>query len=131
MQAFNDVGCLACHFGTNFAGPAPGPALGLGDGFYELFPNHLGTKYEMRYRLADDRGRFEYTGEPNEKYMWRVPPLRNIAQTAPYFHNGSVNTLPEAVRVMAKTQLKKELSEETVRDIVAFLNSLTGSTPPL
>lgn len=126
MQAFNDVGCLACHFGTNFAGPAPGPALGLGDGFYELFPNHLGSKYETRYRLADDLGRFEYTGDPGEKYMWRVPPLRNIAQTAPYFHNGSVNTLPEAVRVMAKTQLKKDLSEETVRDIVAFLNSLTG-----
>lgn len=126
MQAFNDVGCLACHFGTNFAGPAPGPALGLGDGFYELFPNHLGTRYETRYRLADDLGRFEYTGDPGEKYMWRVPPLRNIALTAPYFHNGRVNNLPEAVRVMAKTQLQKELSEETVRDIVAFLSSLTG-----
>lgn len=126
MQAFNEVGCLACHFGTNFAGPAPGPAMGLGDGFYELFPNHLGSRYETQYGLADDLGRFEYTGDPGEKYMWRVPPLRNIALTAPYFHNGSVDTLPEAVRVMAKTQLKKVLDEGTVEDIVAFLNSLTG-----
>jgi cytochrome c peroxidase len=126
MHAFNEVGCLACHFGTNFAGPAPGPAMGLGDAFYELFPNHLGTKYQARYHLADDRGRFEYTGDVTEKYMWRVPPLRNIARTAPYFHNGSVKTLPEAVRVMAKTELKKELPDATVQDIVAFLDSLTG-----
>jgi len=123
---FNDSGCVSCHFGVNFAGPAPGPAMGPGDGFYELFPNHLGSDYEARYRLADDLGRFEATGNLWEKYMWRVPILRNIAVTAPYFHNGRVKTLDEAVRVMAKTQLKLEFSEAEVQDIVAFLQSLTG-----
>lgn len=126
IQAFNDAGCLACHFGANFAGPAPGPALKMGDGFYELFPNNLGSHYERQYHLADDLGRFAYTGDPEERYMWRVPPLRNIALTAPYFHNGAVSTLEEAIRVMGKTQFNKQLSAETVNDIAAFLRSLTG-----
>ena len=130
MQAFNESGCLACHFGANFAGPAPGPALKMGDGFYELFPNNLGSRYDNQYRLTDDPGRFAYTGDPGERYMWRVPPLRNIALTAPYFHNGSVKTLEEAVRVMGKTQFNKDLSEKTVEDITAFLKSLTGELPP-
>ncbi len=126
MVLFNDSGCVSCHFGVNFAGPAPGPAMGPGDGFYELFPNHLGSRYDQQYRLADDLGRFEATGNLWEKYMWRVPILRNIALTAPYFHNGRVKTLDEAVRVMAKTQLRKEFSDAEVREIVAFLNSLSG-----
>jgi cytochrome c peroxidase len=129
IQAFNDVGCLSCHFGTNFAGPAPGPALKMGDGFYELFPNNLGSHYETQYRLAADMGRFAYTGDPDERYMWRVPPLRNIALTAPYFHNGSVETIEEAIRVMADTQLGKQLSEQTVNDIADFLYSLSGKLP--
>ena len=126
MRLFNDSGCVSCHFGINFAGPAPGPAMGPGDGFYELFPNHLGSQYDSQYRLADDLGRFEATGNLWEKYLWRMPILRNIAETAPYFHNGRVKTLDEAVRVMAKTQLKLEFSEAEVQDIVAFLQSLTG-----
>lgn len=126
IQAFNDSGCLACHFGANFAGPAPGPALKMGDGFYELFPNNLGSQYDQQYHLTDDLGRFFYTGDPEERYMWRVPPLRNIALTAPYFHNGTVETLEEAIRVMGKTQFDKELSNEAVKNIAAFLQSLTG-----
>lgn len=126
IQAFNESGCLACHFGANFAGPAPGPALKMGDGFYELFPNNLGSRFDKKYALTKDLGRFAYTGDPGERYMWRVPPLRNIALTAPYFHNGAVTTLEEAVRVMGKTQFNKDLSDETVKDITAFLKSLTG-----
>jgi cytochrome c peroxidase len=61
--------------------------------------------------------------------MWKVPTLRNIALTAPYFHNGTVGTLDEAVRVMAKVQLNKDLSDEQVTDIVAFLSALTGEFP--
>lgn len=126
IQAFNDAGCLACHFGANFAGPAPGPALKMGDGFYELFPNNLGSRYDQQYHFVDDLGRFAYTGDPEERYMWRVPPLRNIALTAPYFHNGAVDTLEEAIRVMGKTQFDKQLSDGAVNDIAAFLRSLTG-----
>ena len=123
------MGCLACHFGVNFAGPAPGPAMGLGDGFYELFPNHVGTRYDKQYGVAKDLGRYYVTKEGIHRHMFRVPPLRNIADTAPYFHNGSVDNLAEAVRVMGLTQLKKELSDAEVADIVAFLRTLTGQYP--
>jgi cytochrome c peroxidase len=63
--------------------------------------------------------------------MWRVPTWRNVALTAPYFHNGSVATLDEAVRLMAKTQLNKNLNDKDVTDIVSFLNSLTGEFPKI
>jgi cytochrome c peroxidase len=129
MQLFNDAGCLACHFGVNFAGPAPGPALGMGDGFYELFPNNLGSSYDKSHRLTDDMGRYEYTKNPGDKYLWRVPPLRNIALTAPYFHNGSAKNLHEAVTIMAATQTSSKLSKDDIGAIVEFLKTLTGETP--
>jgi len=129
MTLFNETGCLACHFGVNFAGPAPGPALGLGDGFYELFPNYLGSAYDTSHQLVNDLGRFEFSKDNDERYMWRVPPLRNIALNAPYFHNGSAKTLKEAIIIMAKTQTNKTLSEQEISDIEAFLNSLTGELP--
>jgi len=131
IRIFNNTGCLACHFGVNFAGPAPGPAMGPGDGFYELFPNNRGTQYDTSHHLTEDLGRFEFSNDPGEKYMWRVPPLRNIALTAPYFHNGSAKTLREAVKIMAKTQTNKVLSEKQLDAVVAFLNSLTGKTPSI
>jgi cytochrome c peroxidase len=60
---------------------------------------------------------------------FKVPTLRNVAMTPPYFHDGSVGTLPEAVTIMAKVQLGKTLSDQDVSDIVAFLGSLTGKLP--
>jgi cytochrome c peroxidase len=77
----------------------------------------------------DDTGRHDATKNDADKHMWRVPTLRNIALTAPYFHNGAVATLDEAVRVMAKTQLNKDLSDAEVADITAFLEALTGEFP--
>lgn len=129
IDTFNNAGCLACHFGVNFAGPAPGPALGMGDGFYELFPNYRGSRYEDSHHLLEDRGRFEFSQQAAEKYLWRVPPLRNIALTAPYFHNGSAKTLREAVTIMGKTQFDKELTETQIDEITAFLSSLSGELP--
>lgn len=131
LHLFTEIGCLSCHFGVNFAGPAPGPALNMGDGFYELFPNHLGTRYDDKYDLVADLGRYALTLDAGHKRMWRVPQLRNIALTAPYFHNGQVNSLEEAVRIMALTQLKADLNDEEVTEIVAFLESLTGQIPAL
>lgn len=131
LARFDNIGCLSCHFGVNLAGPAPGPAIGMGEGFYELFPNHLGSIYDEKYDLARDIGRYAVTRDARHRYMWRVPPLRNIALTAPYFHNGSVADLGEAVRVMAKTQLKRDLNDQDTADIVAFLTTLTGRFPEL
>ncbi len=129
MELFRNIGCLSCHFGVNFAGPAPGPALQLGDGFYELFPNHPGSEYDQSMSLLDDLGVYEVSGNPADKRLWRVPPLRNIALTAPYFHNGSAPDLDTAIRVMAMAQYRKELSAEEVAAIRAFLLSLTGDQP--
>jgi cytochrome c peroxidase len=125
MQAFADTGCVSCHSGPNFSGPT----LPTGTGFYMKFPVHLNNPYVARYRLLDDGGRAAVTGKTADQNLWRVPTLRNLVYTAPYFHNGSVKSLPEAVRVMATAQLDKKLTDQQVTDIVAFLDSLTGPFP--
>lgn len=130
-KIFNDYGCMSCHFGVYFAGPAPGPAYQMGDGFYELFPNYLGSDYDKKYDLTSDDGRVQVTGDAADRYLWRVPGLRNITMTAPYFHNGSVNDLNEAIRIMGKVQLGLNLNDNDVRDIRAFLESLTGEYPEI
>jgi cytochrome c peroxidase len=76
-----------------------------------------------------DRGRFDVTKDLDDLYVFRVSSLRNVAKTAPYFHDGSVPTLPEAVKVMARVQQGITLSDVDVRDIVTFLESLTGDLP--
>jgi cytochrome c peroxidase len=103
----------------------------MGDGFYELFPNFLGSDYERQYHLSDDAGRYDFSHDPGERHMFRLPTLRNIALTGPYFHNGSVPTLSEAVRVMGRTELNLQLSDRDTSDIVAFLETLTGRLPAL
>jgi len=131
FRTFIEEQCASCHFWVNLAGPQPGLAMQQGEGFYELFPNHAGTDYEKRYGLADDIGRFYFSQIETDRRMWRVPTLRNIERTAPYFHNGSVKTLDEAVRVMAKTQVQHVLNDQDVADIVAFLRTLTGEFPAI
>lgn len=129
-REFVEAGCAACHFWVNLSGPVPGLAFEMGEGFYELFPTYRGSRYDQRYDLlGDDMGRFHVDGREKHKYLWRVPTLRNVAVTAPYFHNGSVAALDEAVRVMAKTQFNRELTDRQADDIVSFLESLTGPFP--
>jgi cytochrome c peroxidase len=78
---------------------------------------------------AIDKGRCDVTKNPVDLYVFKVPSLRNVAMTPPYFHDGSVPSLPQAVRVMAKVQLGKALSDREVKEIVAFLDSITGRLP--
>ena len=73
-----------------------------------------------------DWGRFNVTNEEKDRFVFRVPSLRNVALTAPYFHDGSAATLPDAVRVMARYQLGRTISEDDIAKIVAFLATLTG-----
>src|SRR5690606_7378065 len=108
MQLFNTTGCIACHSGEHFAGPP----LPEGTGFYQKFPMFPGSSYDKKYGLLNDKGRFDVTQKEEDKHFWRVPQLRNINMTSPYFHNGSVKTLDEAVRVMAKTQLNRTLNQK-------------------
>ena len=127
MDKFASSGCTSCHSGAAFNGPQ----MKLGEGFFTKFPTFDDSEYVTRYKLADDKGRQEVTGDSADANMFRTPTLRNITDTAPYFHNGSVNDLAEAVRVMAKTQLNKDLPDADVQDIVAFLGALTGEYPEI
>ncbi len=126
LETFAKVGCTACHSGPAFNGSANMP---MGQGFFMKFPIFPGSEYETKYKLTEDLGRYTVTQKDEDKHLWRVQTLRNLTFTAPYFHNGSVKSLGEAVRVMGKTQLNKELSESEVHDIVAFLGALDGQFP--
>lgn len=125
MDAFASVGCTNCHSGAAFNGPT----MPAGTGFFMKFPTFEDSDYVSKYGLMDDKGRFGVTADKADMHLFKVPTLRNIALTAPYFHNGSVKTLDEAVRIMAKAQLNKALSDRQVEDLVAFLNGLTGKFP--
>lgn len=125
MGLVQTVGCTSCHMGPNYAGPQ----MPVGTGFYQKFPVYTGSVYDAKYGLTQDAGRFAVTQDENDRGRFRVPTWRNVARTAPYFHTGSVETLDEAVRVMAKTQLNRDLKEGEVTDIVAFLTALNGELP--
>ncbi len=127
MDKFASTGCVSCHAGPAFNGPQ----MPMGTGFFAKFPTFADNDYVKKYGFMDDPGRYEVTKKDADKHMVRVPTLRNITDTAPYFHNGAVNSLDEAVRVMAKTQLNKDLSKGDVEDIVAFLTALTGEYPQI
>ncbi|MFC1748001.1 cytochrome-c peroxidase [Pseudomonadota bacterium] len=121
MKEFENLGCIRCHNGPAFAGPV----LPKGEVFYQYFPANS-SEYDELLGLKDDIGHRNAVGETKAPSLWRVPSLRNIALTAPYFHNGSVETLNKAVRVMAKVQLKRDISDEQAENLVAFLETLTG-----
>jgi len=126
METFDQLGCTSCHAGANFDGPSlpPGQPVLMK---FPTFPDN--NPYVAEYHLLDDKGRAVETGKTEDEHLWRVPTLRNLGYTAPYFHNGSVKDLGEAVRVMAKSQLNKELSDAQVADVVAFLGALDGTFP--
>lgn len=138
MALFESVGCVSCHSGPNFSA-----ASSLVEGTpWRVFPS-VSTPYEQRYRLIEDAGA---AGSQPGRGIWRVPSLRNVALTAPYFHNGSVDNLEEAVRIMSAVQLgrtgamlvwsdrdstlkrlpDRRLDDRQVTDIVAFLNALSS-----
>jgi cytochrome c peroxidase len=127
MNTFAELGCVGCHSGPAFNGPQ----LPEGTGFYQKFPANENGVLEAKYGFSNDLGRFEATKDASDKHFFKVPTLRNIALTAPYFHNGKVQTLEEAIKVMGTLQLNKDLSPEQVSDIAAFLNGLTGEFPKI
>lgn len=125
MDTFAATGCIACHNGANFSGPE----RPQGSGFFMKFPTFPNSPYVAKYKLEEDKGREQATGAASDRHFWRVPTLRNLVYTAPYFHNGAVKSLPEAVKVMASTQLNRTLSDTDADDVAAFLGSLTGPFP--
>jgi cytochrome c peroxidase len=117
LQLFINTGCVACHSGNVLGGN-----IYQKFGIYDDYWKHTNSK-------IIDEGKFQVTKIENDKYIFKSPSLRNIEKTYPYFHDGSVNDLKEAVTIMAKVQLNKELSESDLNALVAFLNSLTGELP--
>jgi cytochrome c peroxidase len=112
---FVDFGCAACHQGRN-----------VGGNMYQQFGvigDYLG---ERGHITTSDLGRFNVTKKPGDRYLFKVPSLRNVARTAPYFHDGTAETLEAAVRIMAIYQLGRPISDEQIAAIVAFLDALSG-----
>jgi cytochrome c peroxidase len=113
LKKFVTSGCVTCHTG-NLLGGNIYQKLGL----VKPWPNQK------------DQGRFAITKKEQDKMFFKVPSLRNIEKTGPYFHDGSSGKLTEAVEVMARHQLGREFSKEEISDIVAFLKTLTGKLNP-
>lgn len=116
LALFMDKGCAACHHGINVGGGMYAPFGVVEKPGADLLP-------------PDDKGRFMVTRTPSEEYVFKVPTLRNIALTAPYFHTGRAWDLRQAVAIMGAAQLGIKLSDDEVGKIAAFLESLTGEQP--
>ncbi|QDT47247.1 Cytochrome c551 peroxidase precursor [Symmachiella dynata] len=127
MKLFDNIGCTECHSGPAFNGWEVGDP----EPSFEEFPRFTTSEFVKLFRLDSDLGRYEATKQEADKHNFKVPTLRNITITAPYFHNGAVESLADAVRIMAETELDTELSDKDTADIVEFLNSLEGEFPEI
>lgn len=114
-QRFKDYGCIACHQGVN-----------IGGNMFQKF-GVMGDYFAARGNPTEaDLGRFLVTGDEQDRNVFKVPSLRNVAVTAPYFHDGSAQTLEQAVEVMFKYQLGRPPNPQDTSLIVKFLKTLTG-----
>lgn len=113
-QLFNDYGCISCHQGINIGGNMF-QRMGIFADFFK----------DQRIRKVD-LGRFNITGLEQDRYVFKVPGLRNVAVTEPYFHDGSIDTLQNAVQAMGLYQLGRPLTDENINYLTLFLRSLTG-----
>ena len=118
LAAFMETGCAGCHNGATVGGRMYAK-FGVTEDYWKLTgsPTH-------------DQGRFAVTRDQADMYVFKVPPLRNVEMTAPYFHDGSVARLPDAVRIMARVQLGKTLDDARTGRLISFLHALTGPVPP-
>jgi cytochrome c peroxidase len=117
LAAFMELGCAGCHAGA-YVGGALYQKFGVVEPYW---------KYTRSGPV--DAGRYDVTKQESDRYVFKVPPLRNVDMTPPYFHDGSVSRLEEAIPIMARVQLGKELDEAAIRALQAFLRSLTGAIP--
>lgn len=113
-QRFRELGCIACHQGMN-----------LGGNMYATL-GAMGDYFGGRPTTKADLGLYNLTQRDSDRHKFKVPSLRNVAETAPYFHDGRVGTLDEAVQIMARLQLGVDLGDADRASLVAFLKSLTG-----
>jgi cytochrome c peroxidase len=112
---FKSFGCASCHQGA-----------GVGGNMYQKLGIMAPYFTDRGHITKADLGRFNVTGDPRDMYMFKTPSLRNVDLTPPYFHDGSAPTLEDAVRMMARYQLGRHLTDDEVALIVQFLKTLTG-----
>jgi len=117
LKTFMDVGCAGCH-NSPYLGGQQYQKFGITAPYWQY------TKSPEK-----DDGRLAVTKKEADRYVFKVPVLRNVAKTAPYFHDGSVDSLGEAIWIMGKVQLGRDLTKKQVKEIDAFLNTLTGEIP--
>lgn len=108
LNKFIEVGCASCHEGQ-----------GVGGGMYQ----QLGI---VEPYPTQDKGRYEITKDEDDMFVFKVPSLRNIVHTAPYFHDGSLTSLDETIKIMGKHQLGEELTKRDIKNIKSFLGSLSA-----
>jgi len=116
LSLFITKGCVGCHSGINVGGDRYAPFGVVEKPGSQILP-------------PNDKGRFAVTKTVSDEYVFRVPPLRNIALTAPYFHSGKVWDLRQAIAIMGSSQLGQTLTDDEVGKIEAFLGTLTGPQP--
>ena len=117
LRTFIETGCITCH-SSAYVGGKMYQKFGVFEPYWQY----------TKSKEVDD-GRYMVTKNESDKYVFKVPVLRNVEMTSPYFHDGSVDRLPDAVWIMGKVQLAKTLADQQVEDIVLFLKSLTGQIP--
>jgi len=123
LEKFMSFGCAGCHSGVTVGGQMY-QKFGVTQDYWVL----TGSK-EIELFKGRDKGRFQDTKNEADAFIFKVQQLRNVAVTPPYFHDGSVAELSDAVRIMGKLQLGRDLGTSDVSDIIAFLQSLTGEVP--
>src|SRR5262249_55931305 len=114
-RLFKENGCIACHQGVN-----------IGGNLFQRFGIFADPFAHQQTITQADLGRFSITGIESDRHVFRVPSLRNIAATAPYFHDGRAASLEDAVKIMARNQLGRDMDARDVGLIVKFLGTLTG-----
>ncbi len=117
LKTFIETGCAACHSGTYIGGQ-----------MYQKF-GILEPYWKYTKSAKIDEGRYVVTKNEADKYVFKVPVLRNVEKTPPYFHDGSVDGLEQAIVIMGKVQLGKDIGKAQSEGIAAFLKSLTGEIP--
>jgi cytochrome c peroxidase len=117
LKTFMETGCTSCHSGAYLGG--------------QMYRKFGVTEPYWQYTRSQevDEGRYTVTRNEEDKYVFKVPVLRNVEMTSPYFHDGSIESLHDAVFIMAKVQLARTLTAREINDIVLFLESLTGRIP--
>ena len=122
-QAFKANDCATCHYGKTLGGQS----FELMSKYGDYFADRKQSRPDIAYN-DDDNGLYSFTGKAEDMHKFKVPNLRNISKTAPYYHDGTIESLEEAVRLMFHYELGQTATDEQVASITTFLKALDGES---